>query len=511
MILGEMLSYSLQRFPDKTAIIFEGDSWTYRQVDERVRRLAIALSTLGLRKNHKVAILARNSHRFLELSIALARLGIWMVAINHRLRVDEIAMRLRHSDASAIFIDPEFSSVITAMDEDIHQALGRRRIAMGGTTPAGFLDYEALIDAASGEPPDVDVGPGNPLYLGYTSGTTGRSKAAIVSHRAIMAGFLYKTVEYRLDSSDVTLNPGNFWHSAPRDFALLQLYLGGTTVVTRDFDAEQCLRLIESQGVTNGFFVPTMFRMMLDVPGNEAIDTSSLKVILSGGAPLPTALKHEVIERFGPVVHEFYGATETRIVASIRPEEISDRRRSVGRLGRDIRVRILGDDGAQLPVGEIGDIYLQSPTLFSGYYKDEEKTRAAFRGDWFTLGDMGRVDEDGYLYLVDRRNDVVISGGENIYPSEIEEVLLQHPAVSDSAVIGVPDKRWGEALKAFICVRDGQSVDVEELARFCADRLPGYMKPRSFEMIAELPRNPTGKVLKRELRAPYWRDQEAGV
>ncbi len=511
MRLGTAFCYATQRFPDKTAIISGEGRWTYRELDARVTRLAGALWERGLRTDDRVAVLGRNSHRYLELSIALARIGAWMVPINHRLLVDQIAMRLRHSDAQAVVMDEAFLPMVDKLEPDLRQRLRHNVIVLGERGVGGADSYEDLIRGGAPEPPIVDLSPEHPLYLGYTSGTTGRSKAAIVSHRAIVAGFLYKTLDFGLCAEDVALNPGYFWHSAPRDFALLQLYLGGTTIVTPEFDAETCLRLIEEHRVTNGFFVPTMFRMILDLPNHRDYDVSSMRVLMSGGAPLPTGLKDEVVERFGSALHEFYAATETRIVTTVTAEELATRRRTVGRPVRDIQVRILDEDGEPVPVGEVGEIYLQSPTLFSGYYKDEEKTRAVFRGNWFSLGDMGRLDDDGYLYIVDRKQDMVISGGENIYPSEVEDVLVQHPAVSDAAVIGVPDPRWGEALKAVVCLLPGSQASEEDLKQYCAERLADYLKPRSVDFVEELPRNPTGKVLKRELRERYWNDGDVRV
>lgn len=510
MIVGKSLAYTAAVYPDRAAIIFEGRSWTHRELHRRVQKLVDALAARGYARGDRVAVLARNSHRYLEISFALGLAGICMVPINHRLLAPEVAVRLEHAEVSGVFIEPEFAPLLDTLEPARAAEIARRTIILDDEA-GGERNYETILESGRAVAPLVEVTPEEPLYLGYTSGTTGRAKAAIVSHRAIAVGYLYKTLLYDLRPEEVSLNPGYYWHSAPRDFAQLQIYLGGASVVTRDFRAAECLELIGRHKVTNGFFVPTMFRMMLESEALAGADLSSIRLLISGGAPLPTKLKKDVLEHFGPVLQEFYGATETRIVASISAEELNRKTRSVGRPVRDIDIRILDAEGRDLPAGEVGEIYMRTPTIFSGYYNDPEKTAETFRGDWFSLGDMGRMDEDGYLYIVDRRSDMVISGGENIYPSEIEDVLQHHPAVADVAVFGVPDPKWGEALKAVICVKPGQSVTEAELTAHCAAHLADYLKPRSYEFMDELPRNPTGKVLKRVLREPYWRKADAKV
>ena len=510
MIVGKSLAHTARHYPNRAAIIFENRSWTHAELHERVNRLADALTGRGFAKGDRVAVLARNSHRYLEISFALGLMGVCMVPINHRLRQAEVMLRLTHADVSGAFVEPEFQPFL----DDLPQALSAEmagRVIVLDDSAGGADNYETVLAEGDNRPVDQAMSPEDQLYLGYTSGTTGRAKAAIVSHRAIVLGYLYKTLLYDFRAEEVSLNPGYFWHSAPRDFAQLQIYLGGTTVVMRDFRARSCLELIEKYRVTNGFFVPTMFRMMLECEDIGRFDLASLRLLLSGGAPLPTPLKTEIFDRFGPILQEFYAATETRIICSIGPDELKSKTRSVGRPVRDIELCILDLDGNPVPDGETGEVYMRTPTLFSGYYDDPEKTAAAFRGNWFTLGDMGRLDRDGYLYIVDRRHDMVISGGENIYPSEVEDVLQHHPAVADVAVFGVPDPKWGEALKAAVCVRPGCAVTAEELTTFCAERLADYLKPRSYDFVDELPRNPTGKVLKRVLRESYWREDEAKV
>ncbi|RJX29721.1 MAG: hypothetical protein C4525_14045 [Desulfarculus sp.] len=509
MMMGLALSRCAQRHPHKTALIFEDRSWTYAQFNARVNRLAGALAAWGLTKGDRLAVMAENGNEYLEIYHAAAKLGVWMVPINHRLKAPEAGFRLEHSQATSLILGPRYLWVLEQMPPAARKAIGRRVLVLDpGPFPAGTTSYEQALEMSGEAEPQVDIHPEDILFIGYTGGTTGRAKGALISNRAIMVGHLHKIIEYGLDQHVVTLNPGPFWHTAPRNFSHLALYLGGTTVVMRSFDPIQYLRLLARHRVTLSFLVPTMFAAILETAGHQDYDTSSLRALLSGGSPLPTPLKEAALGRFGPILHEFYAATETLILTSINAGEIGLKRRSVGRPVRDVYLRLLNDNGQEVPAGQVGEVYLKCPSLFSGYYRDQERTRQAFRGSWFSLGDMGRLDDDGYLYLVDRKTDMVISGGENIYPSEVEEVLLRHPRIAEAAVIGVPDSKWGESLKALVVLKNGQRADPQEIMDFCQDKLADYLKPRSVEFVEALPRSPVGKVLKRELRQRYWGQRE---
>lgn len=511
MILGKSLSETAKRYPDKVAIIYEGHSWSYRQLNSRVNKLAGVLSAMGLKKHDKVAILAKNGNEYLESYYALAKLGIWLVGINYRLQIPEIATRLTHSDATAIILGPEFTEKFMELSPEGRKVFADRILVLGDHVSPGMHAYEDSLENSTEAEPQTFIEPEDPLYIGYTAGTTGLSKGAIISNRAIVSGFQYKIMVNHFSQDDITLNPGPFWHSAPRDVASLHLYLGGTTVIMREFHAEEYLSLVEKYRVTNSFLIPTMFKMINELPGNERYDTSSLRLLISGGAPLPILLKEAAIKRFGPIIHECYASTETRVITSISPEEMAGKKRSVGRPIRDVEVRILDEKGKNVSSGKVGEIFLRGPSLFSGYYKNDKKTQESYRNGWFTLGDMGRFDEEGYLYIVDRKQDMVISGGENIYPSEVEEVLRAHPKVAEVAVIGIPDEKWGEVLKAFVVLKRGETTNEEEILNFCKSRLADYLKPKSIEFVSELPRNPVGKILKRVLREPYWKESEFKV
>ncbi|MGA0598840.1 class I adenylate-forming enzyme family protein [Enterovirga sp. CN4-39] len=499
MILGRSLARNARLFADRPAILDEtGSAITHAAFADRVWRLADSLQTLGLRKGDRVAVLARNSPDYLVAHYALGAAGIWMVPINTALKAHDVEYRLAHAEVQGLFVSSEHILTIADLTAETTARLQGRVILMDGVAP-GLHSLEELVDAGGATPPDVSISPEDTLYIGYTSGTTGTPKGALVSHRAIVCGFLYKALAYGLTSADVTLNPGPYWHSAPRDFAALAIYLGGTSIVPVRFDAAGYLQLVERHGVTNSFLVPTMIQRLTASDELRVRDLTSLRHVISGGAPLPSAVKERFLAACGDVLTEFYGATETRIVTTISARELGQRERSVGRPVHDVELQVLAASGAPVPAGDVGEVYIRGPGLFSGYWREPERTAAAHRGEWFSLGDMGRLDADGYLYLVDRKQDMIISGGENIFPNDIEECLERHASVREAAVVGAPDDQWGEVIVAYV-VPAVVDPDPEELTMFCVERLPNYMKPRRFVFCETLPRNPTGKLLRRELR-----------
>lgn len=500
MILSRSVARNALLYPERAALISEdGTRLSHRAFAERVWRLAAGLTRRGLGKHNRIAILARNSADYLGVYFAVGSLGAVLVPINQALKPADIDSRLTHAEAEAIFVSEEFAPVLAEMGAATRQRLAGRIFGLDHET-VGCASLAALVAEGRPQPPEVQIDPEDILYIGYTSGTTGPPKGALVSHRAIVVGFLYKALDYALTDADITLNAGPYWHSAPRDFAALALYLGGTTVVPRRFEASQYLELVERYQVTNSFVVPTMLQQLVTCPTLKTCNVSSLRCLISGGAPLPTPVKERVLAKFGPVLTEFYGATETRIVTAITPAELAAHDRSVGRPIRDVALRILDEAGVEVPVGSVGEIFISGPGLFSGYWRDPESTRRTHRGAWFSLGDMGRVDAEGYLYLVDRKQDMIISGGENIFPNDIEECLLRHPKVLEAAVIGAPDELWGEIVVAFVVPVPGERPTAEELAAFCGERLPNYMKPRRVEFCEALPRNAVGKLMRRCLR-----------
>jgi acyl-CoA synthetase (AMP-forming)/AMP-acid ligase II len=513
MLLGKALARTARLRPEHTAIIYcdpgGGErSWTYRQLNARVNRLANALAALGLAKGQRVAVLSRNRPEYLEAYHALAKLGVVMVPLNHRLHPPDLARRLAHSGCRGLILEPEYLAVLEMLEPQVRARLGQRLLVLGRPGPRdGLMAYEQALGGAPQDEPDVDLHHEDPLSLAYTGGTTGQAKAAVISNRAIVVGYLYKAIEYGYDENEVALYPGPFWHTAPRNCSVA-FYFGGTVVVTRGFDPRQYLELVQRHRVTSSFLVPTMYRAILELEGQEGYDTSSLQTLTSGGAPLPVELKRRVLERFGPVLYEHYASTETLILCTIGPEEMLERPRSVGRPVYDVHLKIVDDQDRPLPQGEAGEILIRCPSLLSGYFNDERANREAFRDGWFSLGDMGYQDADGYLYLVDRKKDMVISGGENIYPSEVEEVLRQHPAVDEAAVFGVPHPHWGEALKAAVVLRPGAEAGADELIAFCGRRLADYLKPKSVEFLEELPKSPVGKVLRRKLRDAHWNGKQ---
>lgn len=487
--------------PGKLALVCGERSLTYAELNARANRVANALRSLGVQAGDRVAVMVHNSLETFEIGVSLTKLAAMNVPVNYHLREHEVAYVVKDSGAKVMVAGPELVEVA-------EQALAEVPdkpvcVAIGGQAPAGWLHYEELLEAASEFPPVGEAALG--LTVTYTSGTTGNPKGAY-RPAGVPAQDLIRLVQvFELSEAGVHLLAGPAYHSAPWFFSSIHLLLGATVVVQPKFDAVEALRLIHRHRVTNTFMAPTLLQRLCDVPGEQAAahDSSSLHAIILGAAPCPYALKVRAEERFGPCLWEFYGSTETAIVTILRPEDQLRKPGSCGKVAPGQEIQLLDAAGNLVPDGAPGEIWTRSPWL-AEYYHKPEATAKSMKDGFFSVGDIAYRDPEGYYYICDRKIDMIISGGVNIYPAEIEAVLSAHPAVLDVAVIGVPDEQWGESVKAVVALRPGRSASAEELITFCAERLADYKKPRSVDFLDEIPRNPAGKLLKNMIRESYW-------
>jgi acyl-CoA synthetase (AMP-forming)/AMP-acid ligase II len=509
LLVGNALRATARKLPHKTAFIFKDRRCTYRKFEERVNRLANGLLARGYAPGDHIAILAYNGIEYYEILFALAKAGLTAVPVNFRYRGGEIGYLINHGDAKALIYEASFRDVFRSQRPEFEKV--RAYVVFGGQGDPGDWNYEDLLASASAEDPEIQVSETAIWYIGYTSGTTGRPKGARRSHRAnilLVANSLY------IDQETVSLLIMPIFHFNSITFGLAGVYQGATTVIypSGGFQGREVLEIIEKEKVTFSSLVPTMYTLIFQVPDQDRFDTRSLKKLLTSSAPLMTRTKEQILEFFkGAELYEGYGSTETGGVTTLRPKDQIRKARSCGQANAFCRVKLINGEGRECDPGEVGELYAVSPGLFEGYYKDPEKTAQAFRGEYATVGDMALADEEGFYYIVDRKNDLIISGGENIYPTEIDDLLSKHPRVFQAAVIGVPDEKWGEAVKAVIVCQPGEQLTEAEVIAFCREHLAGYKCPKSVEFWESLPVNPMGKILKREIRSHFWEDREAKI
>jgi fatty-acyl-CoA synthase len=500
--------YHAAAHPDKEALIEYGErgvrrlSWA--ELDATINRLAHALVARGVGGGGRVALMLPNCLEYLIAQQALARLGATAVQIGYRLKAGEIAFILDNAAPAATIVHADY---LAAMDDARAQTgKGGGMIVCGGDGALAGGDREewdrALAAAPPDMPPRVRGGDGGGVIV-YTSGTTGKPKGANRAWRK--TGFesvadMILQVGMRADDRHLVTCP--LYHSAAPAFVAIMLSLGATIVLQTHWEPEACLDIIARERVTCTLMVPTMFIRMCALPPETLAkyDTSSLRWVMSAAAPLTTETARRFMAQFGPVLWNFYGATETGLVTLAGPDDHLARPGTIGRGLRGNEIRLLDDAGQPVAPGEVGELYARNSTLISGYHGNDEATRSSQRDGFFSVGDVGRVDADGFYYLESRKHDMVISGGVNIYPREIEDHLATHPSILEAAVVGVPDPEWGESLRAFVVLRNGSALSEVEVINYCRDGLADYKRPRKVTFLADLPRNPTGKVLKRELR-----------
>jgi long-chain acyl-CoA synthetase len=501
--VGMALAHFALRRPQATAIASRFGDRTFAELNANANRLARLFRAAGLRAGDAVAVAARNRPAFVETYFAALRSGIRFTPVNFHLTAEESGYVIDNCEARVVVYDAGLPSAPAAMQHAPHC---RVRLAVGGTIP-GFEDYEAALVAHAGDDLEDPVRGSQMLY---TSGTTGRPKGVYRRQQPVVRSASQSAAAWN-PATDVCLCTGPAYHAAPLAFNITTPLNAGVGVVLMDkWDAEETLRLVEAHGVTHTHMVATMFHRLLALP--EAVrtdfDLSSLRYVLHGAAPTPMHVKQAMIEWLGPIVYEYYAATEGGGNFFITPQEWLAKPGSVGRSPTPENTRILDDDGQEVPRGGTGTIYFKAPEVGRfEYFKAEEKTAQTYRGDWFTLGDMGYFDEDGYLFLSGRNAETIISGGVNIYPQEIDAELLKHPAVADVCSVGVPNEEWGEEVKSVVLLAPGHERSTalaEELIAFARSRLPAFKTPRSIDFVTDLPRLPSGKIQRRLVRAPYW-------
>ena len=520
MNIGTLLSKVALRYPDYPAIIHGSRTISYGHFNSRVNALANALYGMGISQGENIALLQYNCPEMLESMYACFKAGFGMVPLNWRLHPSECAFIIEHSASKAVIISAELRGVISEIGHRLPQ--GTRFISLGNSED-GFIGYEGLIDGESDQFLDAEVSPDDLAWLFYTSGTTGSPKGAMLTHRNLLAMTMsfYADVCPGCSHEDVILHAAPLSHGSGL-YSIPNIGKGAVNVIleSSSFDPELVLEQIERRKVTNMFAAPTMIKLLVEHPAVERYDHKTLRSLHYGGAPIfPEDLK-DAVRKLGPCLVQVFGQGESPMTIACLPQEDHvlegtaeqmKRLFSAGIPRTDVEVKIFDSDDREVSAGEIGEIVTRSDVVMKGYWRNAKATGEALRNGWLHTGDVGYMDEAGYVYIVDRSKDMIITGGENVYPREIEEVLSRHPAVREVAVIGIPDAKWGESIKAIVSLNDGKSMSAEELILFCKDHIASYKKPKSVDFVDELPKNNYGKIMKRDLRADYWQDKTRKV
>lgn len=484
--------------PGRVAVISREKSYTYEALNRRAKRLANALLKQGVEHGDRVGLLMPNNNEFLETYFATAKIGAVLVPVNTRLAGPEIDFILKDCTVKGFIFGKDFEKTVAQMS---YPASARFRVSTGTSAVPDTLDYESLINAAGEDEPDIKICEDDLHVIMYTSGTTGRPKGAMLTHKNIYTGGLDMLIGLHYQYPERLLALVPLFHSGGITPVVGHVIKGVCTVLMESFDPMNALKLIEKHKVSLLLGVTTIVKMLLQVPDLDSFNLESLKTAILPGSPLPYPIIKEAYERMGVLCQNLWGLTEmTGPGSHTAIEDVLEKPECAGKPYFNVDLRIVDFLGKDVAPGEMGEIIARGPNMMKGYWNLPRETAEAIREGWLHTGDMGRIDEQGYLYVIDRIKDMIVSGGENVYPAEIEKVIREMPGVRDVSVIGIPDDKWGETPKAYIEVQTGVTLTPEEVGAFCRTRLAGYKVPRHVEFIETLPRNPTGKVLKKTLR-----------
>ena len=510
--LADIVRAHGRRQPDVAAIVYEGRITTYGALDQAASRVANALIAEGVPPQGRVAHLDKSNDLFFELLFGVAKANAVIVSVNWRLAPPELLHIINDAEAEILIVGEEYFPVIAKIRDELKTV--RKVVAFG--RHAEWESFTAWRDRQSATDPNLPTKPTDTAVQFYTSGTTGLPKGAELINRNFSAMMPLWTKEWLLAPGVPNLVCLPMFHIGGAGWGIAGLFAGATNHVMREFVPAQILETIQRERLQIMLLVPAMILFLVQAPQIRETDLSSLRLVVYGASPIPAELLKQAMTIFPCGFQQVYGLTETTGAITVLPAEDHDpndaqKLLSCGYAQEGVELRIVGNDGKDLPTGQVGEIAVRSPQVMGGYWKLPEATARAVQGDWFFTGDAGYLDDKGYLYIYDRVKDMIVSGGENIYPAEVESALFGHPSVADVAVIGIPDERWGEAVKAVVVRKPNVEVTPAELINWVRERIAGYKLPKSVDFIDALPRNPTGKILKRELRKAYWGERERQV
>ena len=497
MNLSEFLDIAAGKYPNKTAVICDNKQITYGSLKTRTDRLAASLFRLSITKGTKAGILSFNCIEYIEIIFALMKLGAVCVPLNHRLIAAEIKALVTHADVEMLFYGEEFEG------KGLFEAAGIKHfITLGSSQKKDALSYESLFSEESSRSASVDIGEKDTSFIIYTAGTTGAPKGVVLTHGNQIWNTQNYTAAYGMTAEDTEFAPTALFHTSTLGRVFTYVFNAMTFILCRKFSPEESLKIIQQQKVTSITQAPTMYRMMMKALKKGARDTHSVRRAVSGAAPMQPAEKSALQELFPNAdLYDLYGLTEAAPgVTILKSKDFFRKPESVGKPLRSVEVVIKDEKDRVVPAGQVGEVVCRGPNVMQGYYKAPEATAAVLKKGWLHTGDMGFMDDEGFLYLAGRKKDIIISGGVNIYPAEVEKVLMQHPAVDEAAIIGIPDETWGEKVTAAVVLKKNHPGLEKEIIDFCRDRLAGFKCPRGVFFTTELPRNAAQKVLKKKLQ-----------
>ncbi|RLL46854.1 long-chain-fatty-acid--CoA ligase [Oceanobacillus piezotolerans] len=501
LAIGEILRRSAYRSPKRRAFSDQNRSLVYRDLEERALQIAAWLQQNGIENDDNISFLFKNRVEFVECFFGICLSGATGVPINFRLSAEEIKYILSNSESKILFTEPEYIDAINSVIDEVPTLRKIVIVENKKSLQQEITSYQEIFSEELKYIPQ-EISNDDPCMIVYTSGTTGKPKGAILSHQNLYINAQTVILESKMDYYYNQLIVTPLFHVAGVSTIIISSLLEGSTHIKNFFDPVDFLKTVDKEKINATFLAPSMWNLILQVDQINQYDVKSMKWCMSGGAPCPLEVKKKIIERFeNGMLFDAFGQTEmSPTTTALKSNDSLRKTDSVGKPIMGVEVRVVDENMNDVPIGEVGEIIYRGPTVFLGYYKNPEATSEAFYGGWFHSGDLVRMDEEGFIYIVDRKKDMIISGGENIYPVEVEEALYKHPAILEAAVIGVPDKEWGETVKAYVVLKECQIVSKDEIVEHCKKYLASYKKPKFVEFIDELPRNPSGKILKRILR-----------